>query len=112
MRIIYTDSDAGLKASLFEQIKMDLASIPGRFERVLLAVPRQSTFSVEEEVLNALGGKGFFTVEFTNKNSVNSRIMGIEVAFAGFKAKVVVVSSLFLPVFPLKVLNLSICRCW
>ena len=61
MKVIYSGSDAGLKAALFELIKKDMASIPAGFERVLLAVPRQSTFSVEEEALDALGGKGFMT---------------------------------------------------
>ncbi len=75
MRIIYTGSDAGLRASLFEQIKMDLASIPERFERVLLAVPRQSTFSMEEEALNALGGKGFMTLNVVSAEKLRQDVL-------------------------------------
>ena len=48
MDIFCCSSDAPLKDALFSKIKDDLASIPAKFERVLLVVPAQSTLLAEE----------------------------------------------------------------
>ncbi len=75
MKVFYTENDAALKKAMFEKIKEDLAKIPGAFARVILVVPRQSTFSTEEEALDALGGKGFFTLNVVSAEKLRGDIM-------------------------------------
>ena len=75
MKIFYTENDAALKRAMFEKIREDLAKIPGSFKRVILVVPRQSTFSLEEEALDALGGKGFFTLNVVSAEKLRGDII-------------------------------------
>ena len=75
MKVFYTENDAALKKAMFEKIKEDLAKIPGSYARVILVVPRQSTFSMEEEALDALGGKGFFTLNVVSADKLRGDIL-------------------------------------
>ena len=75
MKVYYTEKDADLKHAMFAKIREDLAKIPGPFERVVLVVPRQSTFSIEEEALDTLGGKGFFTLNVVSADKLRGDII-------------------------------------
>ncbi len=75
MRIVCASSDETLKNALFGMIRKDLEAIPGGFQRVILAVPRQSTFSVEEEAMETLGGKGFMTLNIISSEKLRKDII-------------------------------------
>lgn len=75
MKVFYTENDTALKKAMFEKIREDLAKIPESFQRVILVVPRQSTFSIEEEALDALGGKGFFTLNVVSADKLRGDIL-------------------------------------
>ena len=75
MRIIYADRDGELRSSLFKQIKKDMSAIPEKFSRVLLVVPRQSSFSVEESAIEAIGGKGFLTLNVVSAEKLRHDIL-------------------------------------
>ncbi len=75
MDIFCCSSDAPLKDALFSKIKDDLASIPAKFERVLLVVPAQSTLLAEEEAFAHIGGKGFLTLNIVSGEKLRQDIV-------------------------------------